>query len=119
MRGLDLADVQAADLIFQLAIGDGHASMQPQVLRPRVRHERLHVAPFFGRVLVYGDVVAAVAADDANIGTHRLEKRLAVLGIDAIFDQRENRTLVRLDVCSRDGLGPVHGGREVDGCAGL
>src|ERR1700723_3572767 len=84
------------------------------VLEPRSREKGFDEATVVGRVLEYAPVVSAVSTALAGVLTERMEKGDPVLGINTVFHRYQNRASVGFDSMSRDRVGPLHGGREIN-----
>src|ERR1700690_3838705 len=108
-----VADLKASNELFVDAIGLRHALVLPEVFQPGVRQEGLDEAALFRRILENTPVISAVSTTHARAAPERMQKRLAVLRVDVVFNGHQYRTTVRLDRAGSDRGRPVHRGRQI------
>ena len=87
-----VADLKAAHRLFERVVRLRHTLVLAHMIEPGVRKKGFEESALFGGVLVNAPVVGAVAKPLACIAADGVEKWLAVLGIDVLFDRHKDRS---------------------------
>src|SRR6202021_897726 len=109
-----IADLKTPYCPLRYPIGTGYAPVQAQMFEPGIGEKGLNEATVVGRVLENAPVVSAVATALAGVLSERMQKGVPVLRIDTVFHSYQNRASVGFDGMSRDRVGPLHGGGEIN-----
>src|ERR1700733_13066336 len=109
-----IAKLKATYCLLRYPIGTGHAPVQAQMFEPGIGEKGLNKATVVGRVLENAPAVTAVATPRGGVLSELMQKGVPVLRIDTVFHGYQNRASVGFDGMSRDRVGPLHGGGEIN-----
>jgi hypothetical protein len=93
--------LEAMDHFLQFAISMGHPFMLPQMLDPRIQHERFDEPTCLCEVFEETPVESAVSTPFARKPGNGTQKHGAIFRPDLVFNRHQNRSSVSLDVAAR------------------